>query len=197
MKQTKAFLVQALAAIVGVVVTASAQSAADNPPKTQPPQSTGKSGRGTRPVAPGGMGLMGAGIARVLSVLTEEQRASLREAMGAQRAKAGDLERRLHEARVEVFNATITEKFDEDVVRQKALALARLEAELTVLRAKALTQMHPPLTAEQIEQIKNPGSPGTNEGSGSPARRRHPEVPRDENGLPPKDVAPSAQPKAP
>lgn len=89
-------------------------------------------------------------------VLTEEQRRSFREAMEAQRDQTRALEEKLRKVRKEVVVAGLTEKFDENAVRTKALEVGKLEAELAVLRARALSQVKPPLSADQIEQIKNP-----------------------------------------
>jgi Spy/CpxP family protein refolding chaperone len=89
-------------------------------------------------------------------VLTEEQRLSFRETLEAQRDQTLALDEKLRAARKEVVAAGLTEKFDEDAVRKKALEVGKLEAELSVLRAKALSKVKPPLSAEQIEQIKNP-----------------------------------------
>ncbi len=89
-------------------------------------------------------------------VLTEEQRRSLREAMEAQRDQTRALDEKLRLARKEVIVTGLTEKFDENAVRTKALEVGKLEAELAVLRARALSQVKPPLSADQIEQIKNP-----------------------------------------
>ena len=134
------------------------------------------------------------GFARFAEVLTEEQRTSLREAMVAQRADLRALQEKLRGARLDLFTASVAGKFDEELVRQKAMALARLEVDMSVLRAKALSQMRPPLTAAQIDQIKNAVPPNTREGK--PQLRRHrPELPRDENGLPPKEP-PDPQPKS-
>ena len=106
-----------------------------------------------------------------------------------------DLEEKLREARKEIFEAGLKEKFDEAAVRQKAMATAKLDAEMTVLRAKAFSQMRPALSAEQIEKLKNLPAQGAGEGQGERTRRR-PDVQRDEHGLPPKDRVPAeAQPK--
>jgi len=143
---------------------------------------------------PGGPGRFAPGFERFFSILTEEQRASLREAMQAQREKMRAVEEKLRDARKEIFEAGLKEKFDEEAIREKATAAAKLDAELTVLRAKAFSQMRPALSAEQIEKLKKLPAPGS-EGQGQNERpRRRPDVQRDENGLPPKDRAP-AEPK--
>ena len=126
------------------------------------------------------------GVERVFSVLTDEQRASFREAMEAQAEKLGDLEQKAREARRDLFETALTDKFEESAFREKALAAAKLEAELTVIRAKALAKMKPPLSAEQIQNLRRP--PETQEGEAeTQRRRRRPESPRDEHGLPLKD----------
>jgi Spy/CpxP family protein refolding chaperone len=124
-------------------------------------------------------------------VLTEEQRTSLREAMEAQRDKMRELEEKLRDARREMFHTGLAEKFDEDKVRKTALEVGKLDAELAVLRARAFSKMKPPLSAEQIEKLKNP--PPLEGGEPRPELRRDDRPrgerpqrgPRDENDLPP------------
>jgi Spy/CpxP family protein refolding chaperone len=127
-----------------------------------------------------------AGFERVLSVLTDDQRASIREAMAADREKIRELEQKIRESRRELFELGLRDKFDEAAVREKANEAAKLDAEMTVLRVKAISKIHPPLTAEQIEKIKTSSGPEPSERQPEPARRRH-EIPRDENGLPLKE----------
>ena len=129
---------------------------------------------------------------RLFGLLTDEQRASLRRAMEAQREKMRGLEEKLRDARKELFEAGLKEKFDEEAVRQKAMVAAKLDAELAVLRAKAFSQMRPPLSAEQLEKLKNQASLGPVQRQGERQRQR-PEVQRDEHGLPPKDRVPAEQ----
>jgi uncharacterized membrane protein len=87
--------------------------------------------------------------------LTEGQRASFREAMESQRDKLRELDERLRVARREALQASVAQDFDEELVRQKAMAVAEAESEMTVLRARALSQMRPPLSADQIERLRN------------------------------------------
>ena len=124
-------------------------------------------------------------------VLSDEQRASLREAMGKNRDRTSELEEKVRDARKDLFQASIAEKFNEDVIRQKALEVGKLEAEQTVLRAKALSEMKPPLSSEQLEKLKNPPpfEPGEFRREMREDQRqgdRRPRGPRDENDLPPK-----------
>ena len=109
----------------------------------------------------------------------------MRQAMEAQREKVRGLEEKLRDARKEIFEAGLKEKFDEEAVREKALAMAKLDAEMTVLRAKAFSKVHPPLSPEQVEKLKNAPAFGSGEIRGESPRRR-PDRQRDEHGLPPK-----------
>jgi Spy/CpxP family protein refolding chaperone len=119
-------------------------------------------------------------LALMERVLTEEQRESMRSIMSSQRETMRDIQEKMREARKELLKASLAEKFEEDVVRTKALAVAKLEADLTVLRAKALSQVQPPLSERQIEQIVNapqermqPGEPRRNQQRGDrPPRPR-------------------------
>lgn len=121
-------------------------------------------------------------------VLTDDQRASLREAMEAQRELMRELEEKIRAARKDLMQASLTAKFDEDAVRKQALETGKLDAELTVLRAKAFSKMKPALSADQIEQIKNPPPPENGDGPNRGEFRRRPDRPsggpRDENDLP-------------
>ena len=84
-------------------------------------------------------------------------------------------------------------KFDETAARQSAEESAKAEAELTVIFAKALSQIQPPISARQIEQMKN-FQPGQNqqqlqsapqtEVAPRPKMDLPPPLPRDANDLP-------------
>jgi Spy/CpxP family protein refolding chaperone len=128
------------------------------------------------------------GMERLVSALTDEQRASLQEAMAAQREKVSGLEEKSRQARRAMFESALAEKFEEASVRKQAIALSKIEAELTVIRMKAFSQMRPQLSAEQMEKLRN--FAGVGNGDGQPTRKRNrPEIKRDENGLPAKPAA--------
>jgi len=151
-----------------IVAGASAQPAASTSPESF------RTGNGRAP-----------GMERLMAALTDEQRASFQEAMAAQREKLSGLEEKSRDARRAMFESAVAEKFDETSVRKQALALSKIEAELTVARMKAFSQMRPQLSAEQMEKIRN--FAGAGNGEGQPARKRNrPEIKRDENGLPAK-----------
>jgi Spy/CpxP family protein refolding chaperone len=139
---------------------------------------------------PGALPGPGALLGRSLDVLTPEQRSSWRTAMAEQRDKFREIQGKLIPARKDLFDAILSGKSDEAAIRQKAQAVASLQAELTVIQAKALSQVHPPLTAEQVEKLRG-GEGGASEGRPnleSRARRQlaPPQSGTDENGLPPK-----------
>lgn len=127
-------------------------------------------------------------------VLTEEQRESFRDAMESHRAELRELEENLRVARRETFQASVAREFNEERVRQRAMAVARAEADLTVLRARALSQIKPPLSPEQIERLNNApllegGAPRPEfrrDGPQPPRGDRPARGPRDENDLPPR-----------
>ena len=104
-----------------------------------------------------------------------------------------ELEEKLRDTRKEIFEAGLTEKFDEDAVRSKAIAASKVEAEVMVLRAKAFSLMRPRLTADQIEKIRTAPPPGGPDNQSETPRRRS-NKPRDENDLPQKDAAPGKKP---
>src|SRR5262249_29697806 len=122
--------------IAGAIVCFQVSGRAAEQSNTDSKQSEPRPRRG--PFGAGAMG-GGPGIERVFSVLTDEQRASLREAMEGQFEKVRGLEEKLREARRALLEAALVEKFDETAVREKAEAAAKLEAEVTVIRAKAFS----------------------------------------------------------
>ena len=93
---------------------------------------------------------------RVMMVLTPEQRESMRGNAEVNREDVRELEEKLRDARKEATEATLARDFNERVLRSKLEAAAKIETELAVLRAKALANIEPPLTEEQLEKIKNP-----------------------------------------
>jgi Spy/CpxP family protein refolding chaperone len=194
LKNTRLLL---LATAVGVACAAYAQPAPNPAPdRPVPPNVPGRPELPDRPFPPmlRGEGA-GAGIeGRLMSILTEEQRRSLREAMQDQREKIRDLEEKLRGTRREILEASLKPEFDEPGLREKAMAAAQAEAELTVLRPNPIPQVKPPLTPGQIERLKEPMFPGPGRfGNQRPFAR--PQGPRDENGLPPRPQAPAPSPQ--
>jgi Spy/CpxP family protein refolding chaperone len=182
---TRRFAICLCALVLNSGLLAQAQPSPDNPDRPRPPRAQ----RG-QPNGPEARFQPGPGLALMERVLTEDQRESMRTIMASQREAMREMQDKMREARKELLKASLADKFDEEVVRAKALAVAKLEAEITVLRAKALSQVQPPLSDEQVEQIMNtpqermqPGEPRLNE-----RRGERPQRPRDggDPGRPPK-----------
>jgi len=135
--------------------------------------------------------------ARMQLVLTPEQRQSLREAAEADRDQVRELQEQLRQAREAVEQVSIG-KFDEPELRQRLEAKAKLETELAVIRARNLSKIEPPLTAQQIEAIKN-ALPGAAMPANRPARGGLRPLPGDRpapDPLPPRRPARQLPPQA-
>jgi Spy/CpxP family protein refolding chaperone len=95
--------------------------------------------------------------------------------------------------RRELDSALFAEKLDESLVRKKTAELSELEAERSLIRARAFSKIRPTLTGEQLERLKNlraemgrmnrPGEGGFRQPP--PGQFRPPEERREEDVLPP------------
>lgn len=111
---------------------------------------------GQSPGQPGGFGGRGVGIERIATVLTPEQRESLRQITIENREQALGTEKKLQDSRKAALIAALESPLNEADLRAKLEAVAKLETEIALIRVKAFAKMDPPLSAEQKEQIKNP-----------------------------------------
>ena len=87
--------------------------------------------------------------------LNEEQRIAIREIMEASRRESAPLETRMRAVRRELQEAIHAEKVDEQVIRDKAAEIGKLEGDLAVIRSKAFAKLRPSLTPEQMARLKN------------------------------------------
>ena len=124
-------------------------------------------------------------------LLTDEQRLSLLRNMDSQRDQIQPLQEKIRSSRAALLNQIVSGKFDEKLARQYAYQSSGAEAQLTVIFVKALSQMQPPLSAQQIAQLKNFQSGrffGFRDEAEAPAPEVHlklpPSLPTDTNGLP-------------
>jgi uncharacterized membrane protein len=123
-------------------------------------------------------------------LLTDDQRQSLRDILQTDRAQLQPLEKEMRTSRQALLNQITSGQFDENLVRQYADQSAKAETELTVIFAKALSQMQPPLTEQQIRQLRNlqQGRYQDFAGGSGPTPQSHlklpPPLPRDTNDLP-------------
>lgn len=102
--------------------------------------------------APGGPG---APMRGGFPTLTEKQRELLREATQKDSEQLRGLEEKLRGVQKDLVKASLAEKYDEQAVRQKADAAAKLQADIIALRAKSFSAIAPTLTPEQREQFEN------------------------------------------
>jgi Spy/CpxP family protein refolding chaperone len=125
-------------------------------------------------------------------VLTDDQRQSFRAAIQPQFGKIQPLEEKVRTSRKALLDEIAAGKFDEAAARQTAEESAKAETELTLIFAKALSQMQPPLSAQQIEQMKDlqaaqgqpPQFSPQREIAPRPKMNLPPPLPRDANDLP-------------
>ncbi len=89
------------------------------------------------------------------NMLDDKQQQLLMEAMQTNAADINALQEKLRIAQQELVKAVLAEKYDEQVVRQKAEAVAKLQVEMTMLRAKAISAVTPTLTVEQKQDLEN------------------------------------------
>ena len=110
--------------------------------------------------------------------LDDQQRQAFQEALQKNNEKLRSLETKLRTAQKEVLTATLAEKYDEKTVRDKVEAAAKIQSEITLLRAAALATVAPTLKPDQKQQILEspggalllnagfPGGPGGPRGGG-------------------------------
>jgi len=136
-------------------------------------------------------------LARLMAVLTPEQRSSVREMMADNREKAIAREKKIAEARKELMETSLEGNFNEEAVRKQARIIAELETERMVATAKTLAKIDPPLTPEQKRELRQAGAqrppmdrfgprerpqdrPGTHDRPRYPERRRDRQPPQPE-----------------
>jgi len=151
------------------------------------------------------MGGGGGGIP-VEAILNQEQRIQFGEEMQGQREKMRELNERSMRLRRELDEALFGEKLDESLVRKKAAELAELDAERSLIRARAFAKVRPTLSEEQLERLKNmrtdvgrmnrPGEGGFRQPLQQPRPVRPPEGRENEDVLPP-PRPPGPPPKQP
>jgi Spy/CpxP family protein refolding chaperone len=106
---------------------------------------------GGRGGAGGGGGARGA----MNRVLDDQQFQLFSEALQKTRDDMSKLDEKLRAAEKELVQAVIAENYDEKVIRQKAEAVTKLQADMIVLRSQALAVVAPTLKPEQREELVN------------------------------------------
>ena len=87
--------------------------------------------------------------------LDEQQRNLLQEARQVSGDDIRKLNEKLAEAQKEFVKAVVAEKYDEKVVREKADAVGKIQAEILALNGKAFATVSPTLKPEQRESIES------------------------------------------
>lgn len=148
MKQTSSLLRSALAVLAASALFHLTPTFAQN----------GNAGGGQAGGQGGGQGGRRGGGA--MANLSDEQREALRTLSQDTR----DLNTKLAEARKELNGAVYAETVNETSIREKSAAVAKIEADIAVARAKGFAKIRDKFTAEQIESLKN--APGFGGGFG-------------------------------
>lgn len=86
-------------------------------------------------------------------MLDDQQRQVFREALQRDNAKLQSLDQKLQAAQRALMEAVLAETYDEAAVQEKAETLARLQAQMMIVRGKALNSVAPTLTPEQKQQL--------------------------------------------
>ena len=207
-------LLRISAALVVTAVAAAMLSAAEPVPQNpRPPRGLGDPGGPGGPGGPNGprgprfsqqSPRGGMGGFPIEMVLDEDQRAEFREVMDGQRDKLRDLDEKNAKLRRRLEEALFAKELDEKTVRSLSLALGELEADRTLIRARAFAKVRPSLTEEQLERLKNlraeigqgqrPGDQRPGEGGFRPGPPRQPRTPGDRESV---DVLPPPAPPHP
>jgi Spy/CpxP family protein refolding chaperone len=128
--------------LLGTLIVTAAESTGDAPARERP-------ARADRPAGgAGGAPFRGA-------MLTDQQREVMRESMQTHAPELRKLTEKMRAAEKELMQAIMAEKQDEKVIREKAEAVAKIQVEETMLRAKMFAPVVPTLTQEQREQFEN------------------------------------------
>ncbi len=114
-------------------------------PAADPNQQGGRGNRGNNNVQRGNFGGFN---------LDEQQRNLLQEARQVSGDDIRKLNEKLAEAQKEFVKAVVAEKYDEKVVREKADAVGKIQAEILALNGKAFATVSPTLKPEQRESIE-------------------------------------------
>lgn len=180
----------ALIAILGLTLTVGLNSHAQEPGRNlrrPPPPRQGEGLPVPENVFPGMPG-----IGRLLQILTPEQKESLRGFMQENREKNQLSNQKLMEARKALMETTLQGKFNERQARKEAKIIAKLESERMVQMAKTFSKVEPPLSREQIRELRglepmmggDMQRPRFRDRAEPPAQRESRRAPRQQDGPP-------------
>jgi uncharacterized membrane protein len=177
--------------MAGVLFTRAAVLHAEQtntPAATAPGANPAPPGQGGNAAQPPRMRpLPGAPMGGPMSVLTEEQLASYKKNITDKQAEMMELNSRRQAARQEISHLVLSPKLDENLIRQKIMDEAKIEADLAIMQAKAFAEIQPPLSDEQLEKLKEtqaPRMPMIRPGQTPPAAPSTTATNRDQSGAP-------------
>ena len=186
------------AALVTIFVVGATLTAAEPPDAPRRPGNPPIDGQRVQRPMPGQF-QGGGGMPPVESILDQEQRMKFSEEMRNNRERVRELNEKSAQLRRELNEALFGDRLDEGFVRKKTAELSELEAERSLIRARAFAKVRPSLTEHQLEQLKTLRSeagranrPGE-DGFRQPRPFRPPEGRENEDVLPP--PRPSGPPK--
>jgi Spy/CpxP family protein refolding chaperone len=105
----------------------------------------------------GGGGGGGQGRGMFAGILTQEQQTKIREAMQASQDQMTQLREKLTAAQKEAVTAALAKDANEKTVREKIDAVNKIQADLSILRFKAVKEISSTITAEQKSQLEESG----------------------------------------
>ncbi|HEY0548699.1 MAG TPA: Spy/CpxP family protein refolding chaperone [Verrucomicrobiae bacterium] len=111
-------------------------------------------------------------------MLTDDQRQQIREFMLGQGTDFRENLQKLAQLRRELQEAALNGKADEQFIKEKTEAIAKLDAEQLRVRTLALVKVAASLTPEQRQKIKEMGDRLRTERPGLGGRLRDKEIPR-------------------
>ncbi len=122
----------------------------------------GQPREGFRPGQPGQGGPLGPGanFQNPMADLTEDQRETVREVLNSIFQDNREMMESMMTARRELSEAFSAPKLDEKALRDKAAAVAKLDADVLVARAKAFARVREKLGPDVAERIKSVFLPG-------------------------------------
>ena len=89
-----------------------------------------------------------------IRVMSPEQRRNFSDLMRKHRQQFEALNKQRADARRKMTQALFTEKTDEKVVRKASSEVAKIEADMALLNRRILSQLKPPLSKKQLEDIR-------------------------------------------
>lgn len=212
----KSLFTALVAGMVLLPIIATAQDRDDKPrPRPLPrPQASDRPTDQTRPQA--GQPRGDYFLYRFRGILTDEQGESLKEKLEASREAMAELGKKLFEKRRGMMSLILVQPVDKKAIRAAVKEMAKLEAEITIMRANLIASIKPPLSEEQIAKLKQPprrpqGRPQARPQQGRPSSDRPQRPPAERKSLdelikrgdsggsdrPPRDRVPQRPPRDP